>query len=126
MTRMTQVVVAVFGVAVVGIAIAHLVLGGAAVIGGSPLNATAQGEHRFFAALFLCYGLAFLWCVRDVETKRRPLNLLAATFLFGGVARLASVAISGPPNAFYSAMLVVELALPFVLFFLAARLPQSS
>lgn len=126
MTRMTQVVIAVIGVAVVGIAIAHLVLGGAAVIGGSPLNATAQGEHRFFAALFLCYGLAFLWCVRDVETKRRPLNLLAATFLFGGVARLASVVISGPPNAFYSAMLVVELALPFVLFFLAARLPQSS
>jgi uncharacterized protein DUF4345 len=126
MRRTTQVLVALIGVAVVGIALVHLILGGAAVIGGSPLNATAEGEHRFFAALFLCYGLAFLWCVPEIETKRRPLILLAATFLVGGVARLASIAISGPPNAFYSAMLVIELAMPFVLFFLASRLPQSS
>jgi hypothetical protein len=118
--------VAIIGIAVVGIASAHLVLGGAAVIGGSPLNATAEGEHRFFAALFLCYGLAFLWCVPGIETKRRRLNVLAAAFLFGGLARLASIAISGPPNAFYSIMLVVELALPFALFYLTSRLPQSS
>jgi RsiW-degrading membrane proteinase PrsW (M82 family) len=122
MTRSTQFLVAIIGVAVIGIALAHLILGGAAVIGGSPLNPTAEGEHRFFAALFLCYGVAFLWCVPDVETKRRPLNALAGTFLVGGLARLASVAISGPPNAFYSAMLVVELALPFLLFFLVSRL----
>jgi hypothetical protein len=125
MTRTTQVLVGIVGVAVVGIALAHLILGGAAVIGGSALNATAEGEHRFFAALFLCYGLAFLWCVPDVGSKRRPLTVLAATFLLGGLARLVSIAISGPPNAFYSAMLVVELALPLVLFFLASRLPQS-
>ncbi|MDT5314635.1 MAG: hypothetical protein QOE74_3655 [Mycobacterium sp.] len=126
MRRTTQVLVATIGLAVVGIALAHLLLGGTAVIGGSPLNATAEGEHRFFAALFLCYGLAFLWCARDIETKRRPVNLLAATFLLGGLARLASIAVSGPPNLFYSAMLVIELALPFVLFYLASRLPQSS
>jgi hypothetical protein len=95
------------------------------MIGGSPLNATAEGEHRFFAALFLCY-LALLWCVPDIETKRKPIPLLAATFLAGSSARLASVAISGPPNAFYSAMLVSELVVPFVLFFLASRVPQSS
>jgi hypothetical protein len=58
----------------------HLALGGAAVIGGSALYATAEGEHRFFAAVFL----------------------------FGGLARLLSISISGPPNAFYPAMLVVE------------------
>jgi hypothetical protein len=62
----------------------------------------------------------------DIETKRRPITLLAATFLACGLARLASVAISGPPNAFYSAMLVSELGVPFVLFFLASRVPQSS
>jgi hypothetical protein len=55
----------------VGIGLFHLILGGAAVIGGGPLNATAQGEHRFFAALFACYGVAFLWWVRATETKKR-------------------------------------------------------
>ena len=126
MRRTTQVLVATIGIAVVGIALAHLVLGGAAVIGGSPLNASAEGEHRFFAALFLCYGVAFLWCTREIENKRRPLNLLAATFLLGGLARLASIAISGAPNAFYSAMLVIELAVPLLLFFLVSRMPQSA
>ncbi|MET0475357.1 MAG: DUF4345 domain-containing protein [Mycobacterium sp.] len=122
MRRSTQLLLTIIGMAVIGIASAHLILGGAAVIGGSPLNATAEGEHRFFAALFLCYGLAFLWCVPKVETKRRPLEVLAGSFLVGGLARLASVAISGAPNAFYSAMLVVELTLPFLLFFLASKL----
>jgi hypothetical protein len=125
MRRTTQILVTVIGLATVGIALVHLVLGGAAVIGGSSLNANAEGEHRFFAALFLCYGLAFLWCVPGIEAKRRPLNLLAAVFLFCGLARLVSIAISGPPNAFYSAMLVVELATPFAMFFTTSRLPQS-
>ena len=125
MTRMTQALVGAIGIAVVAIGAAHLILGGAAVIGGSPLNATAEGEHRFFAALFCCYGPAFLWCVRGIEGKRRPLNLLAGAFLFGGLARLASVAISGPPNAFYSVMLGVELVIPLLVFFMASRLPES-
>jgi hypothetical protein len=110
----------------VGIGLFHLILGGAAVIGGGPLNATAQGEHRFFAALFACYGVAFLWWVRATETKKRQINIPAATFLVGGLARLLSIAISGPPNAFYSAMLVVELALPMALLVLISRFPQSS
>jgi hypothetical protein len=123
----TQTLLAVTGVAVFGIGLAHLILGGAADIGGAPLNATAQGEHRFFAALFACYGLAFLWCVPAVETRTRQINLLAATFLVGGLARLLSIAMSGPPNAFYTAVLLaVELALPVILFFLSSRLPQSS
>jgi hypothetical protein len=52
----------------------------------SPLNATAEGEHRFFAAIFLCYGLAFLWCVPGIEAKRRQVNLPAGAFLLGGLA----------------------------------------
>ncbi len=74
----------------------------------------------------VCFGLAFLWCVPAIEMKKRQINFLAATFLLGGLARLASIAISGPPNAFYSAMLVIELALPMLLFFLSSRLSQSS
>lgn len=55
-------------------------------------------------------------CLRDSD--------IAALFLFGGLARLLSIAISGPPNAFYSAMLVIELAMPFALFFATSRLPR--
>jgi Domain of unknown function (DUF4345) len=126
MRRATQILMSVFGCAVIGIALAHLVLGGAAVIGGSPLNATADGEHRFFAAVFLCYGVALLWCVRDIEMKRTQVTLLAAVLLAGGVARLIALFAVGPPNTFYSVMLVVELALPVLIFAMAARLPRPS
>jgi Domain of unknown function (DUF4345) len=126
MRRATQGLLAVTGVAVVGIGLFHLILGGAAVIGGSPLNATAQGEHRFFAALFACYGAACRWCVPAVETTKRQITIPAATSLVGGLAPLLSKAISGPPKAFYSVMFVIELALPMVLFLLVSRLPQSS
>ena len=121
-----RILVAATGVTIVGIALAHLILGGAAVVGGSPLNATAEGEHRFFAALLLSFGFAFLWCARDIDRKRRPLDFLAGTLLLGGVARLASIAVSGPPNAFYSVMLVIELVVPLALFAMASKLPQPS
>jgi hypothetical protein len=51
---------------------------------------------------------------------------LRHTRTIGGLARLFSIAMSGPLNAFYSAMLVIELALPFALFFATSRLPRSS
>ena len=45
------------------------------------------GEDRFFAGLFLCYGIALLWCARDVQRKRLYVNLLAAAFFVGGIGR---------------------------------------
>lgn len=44
--------------------------------------------------MFLCYGIALLWCVPNIETKRTAVRLLALTFLMGGLGRLILLAMT--------------------------------
>jgi hypothetical protein len=120
MRRMFQAFLVLFGVVVIGISLAHLAIGPDAIMGGSPANPTSDSEDRFYAGVFLGYGVAVLWCASDVQHKRPYLTFLAAVMFIGGLGRLLSMVIVGPPHAFFIAMLVVELALP-PLVVLAAR-----
>jgi hypothetical protein len=124
MRQAFQTLLALFGVIVIGISLAHLAIGPKAIIGGVAVNATMAGEDRFFAGLLLCYGIALLWCARDVQRKRVYLNLLAAVFFVGGIGRLVAVVVDGAPHPFYVAMLVVELALPPLMVVTANRVAQ--
>lgn len=121
MRQAFQTLLALFGVIVIGISLAHFAIGPKAIIGGVAVNATMAGEDRFFAGLLLCYGVALLWCARDVQHKRVCINLLAAVFFVGGIGRLLAVVVDGAPHPFYVAMLVVELALPPLMVLAAKR-----
>lgn len=125
MQRLFQVYLTLFGVIVIGIALAHLAIGPAAVIAGSPVNPSTDGEDRFFAGIFLCVGVAFLWCARDVAHHRGYLNLLAAAFLVGAVGRLLSVLLAGVPHPFYLAMLAVEVTAPVLVIFGAGHVAKT-
>jgi hypothetical protein len=107
-----QAFLALFGVIVVAISVAHLAIGPPAIIGSVAVNPTMAGEDRFFAGMLLCFGIALLWCSRDVQRKRIYVNLLAAVLFVGGIGRLLAVVIDGPPHPFYVAMLALELAIP--------------
>jgi hypothetical protein len=124
MRQAFQTLLALFGVIVIGISLAHLAIGPKAIIGGVAVNATMAGEDRFFAGLLLCYGIALLWCARDVQHKRVYLNLLAAVFFVGGIGRFVAVVVDGEPHPFYVAMLVVELALPPLMVVAAKRVAE--
>ena len=126
MRRAFQGFLALFGVIVIGISLAHLAVGPRAIIGGSVVNPTTDGEDRFFAALLLGYGLALLWCARDVQHKRRYINLLAAVFFVGGIGRLLAIILVGVPHPFYVAMVVLELALPGLMVLVAGRVTDPS
>jgi Domain of unknown function (DUF4345) len=119
---------ALFGVIVIGISLAHLAIGPEAINGGADVNPTSDGEDRFFAGLLLCYGVALVWCARDVQDKRRYINVLAAAFFVGGIGRLLAVIVVGAPHPFYVAMLVLELALPPLMVLAANRVaePESA
>jgi hypothetical protein len=84
------------------------------------------GEDRFFAGVFLCSGVALLWCAIDVQRKRVYVNLLAAAFFVGGLGRLLAVLLDGAPHPFYVAMLVLELALPPVMVVVARRVGEPA
>ena len=99
MRQAFQAFLALFGVIVIAISLAHMAIGPRAVVGGVAVNPTMAGEDRFFAGLFLCYGIALLWCARDVQRKRVYVNLLAAAFFVGGIGRLLAVALDGAPHS---------------------------
>ena len=126
MRRAFQGFLALFGVIVIGISLAHLTIGPEAIIGGSDANSTSDGEDRFFAGLLLCYGVALLWCARDVQRKRVYINVLAAAFFVGGIGRLLAIILAGVPHPFYVAMLVLELALPSLMVLVARRVTDPS
>ncbi len=121
MRQAFQALLALFGVIVIGISLAHFAVGPRAIIGGTAVNPTMAGEDRFFAGLFLCSGIALLWCAADVQHKRVYVNLLAAAFFVGGLGRLLAVVLDGTPHPFYLAMLVLELALPPLMVIVAGR-----
>jgi hypothetical protein len=117
---------ALFVVIVIAISLAHMAIGPRAIIGSVAVNPTMAGEDRFFAGLLLCFGIALLWCSRDVQRKRLYVNLLAAAFFVGGIGRLLAVALDGPPHPFYVAMLALELALPPLMVVVAKQVAEPA
>jgi hypothetical protein len=126
MRQAFQAFLTLFGVIVIAISLAHLAIGPRAIIGGVAVNPTMAGEDRFFAGLLLCYGIALMWCARDVQRKRVYVSLLAAVFFVGGLGRLLAVVLDGAPNPFYIAMLVLELALPPLMVVAAKRVSEPA
>ena len=125
MRRVLQVLLALFGATDVVIALLHIALGPAVIPGSIPVNATMDSEDRFYATLFLAYGVAVLWCVMDVERKAKVVYFLMLTFFVGGLARVVSIVAVGLPNAFFIAMMVLELIFPLVLGYLQFRIAEA-
>ena len=125
MKKSFQVFLALFGVTAIVIASLHVVLGPSAIPGSVPVNATMDSEDRFYATLFGAYGVALLWCIKDVERKSMPVYSLALTFFVGGIARLISMMAVGLPNTFFIAMTVLELLIPVYMAFMQARIARA-
>ena len=68
--------------------------------------------------------MALLWCIKDTERKTLVVYLLALTFV-GGLARLVSMAVVGPPNTFFIAMTVLELLIPLFMAFIQSRISKT-
>jgi len=121
-----QVFLGLFGTTAILIASLHVVLGPSAIPGSVSVNATMDSEDRFYATLFAAYGVALLWCVKDVERKSMVVYFLAATFFVGGLARLVSVAAVGLPNTFFIAMTVLELLIPLFIAFMQSLIAKAA
>jgi hypothetical protein len=126
MRRFQQVFLALFGATVVFIALMHVSLGPARLLGVGPLDPTMDSEDRFYATQFLAYGVVVLTCVRGVEQKTRIVQYLALALFVGGLARLISMAAVGPPNAFFLAMTALELGMPVVMILVQRRVSPPS
>jgi hypothetical protein len=125
MKKTLQIFLGLFGITAILIASLHVALGPSAIPGSIPVNPTMDSEDRFYATLFAAYGVALLWCIKDIENKSKIVYFLALTFFVGGLARLVSIAAVGLPNAFFVAMMALELLIPLFMVFAQLRISRK-
>ena len=101
-----------FGAICAIIAAAHIAIGPRAIPGGVVTNATMDSEDRFYATLFLGFAFAVIWSARELDTRESILKALLVVFFAGGIARLISLALVGPPSGLFLFLGALELLLP--------------
>ncbi|MFJ6560046.1 DUF4345 domain-containing protein [Streptomyces sp. NPDC091412] len=119
MARTLRALTQLMGWACVLIGAVHVALGNAAIPGAGSAGTTVDSWGRFMGASFVGYGLAWLWAARQRPVPARAVRWLAGVFLLGGAGRLLSLALHGRPQWFQIPLMVIELGLPPVFFWLA-------
>ena len=108
-----QAICAVMGIIVMGrFAVPGLIWGAESIGAGDAPGNLADSEVRFFAAILLAVGALFFWMVPRVEQHVTLLRILFAGMFLGGLARLLSISLLGPPPRPALVALVIELAVP--------------
>lgn len=107
------------GIACALIGIAHLALGIESVPGEGSAGPTVDSRERFYAAVFLGYGLAWIWAARRSPIPLNAVRWLAGVFLLGGLGRALSMVVQGQPHWFQVVLTAVELVLPALLLWLS-------
>ncbi len=80
--------------------------------GSIPVNPTMDSEDRFYATLFVGFGVAMVWCSRDLAERRGVFAALLAIFFAGGLARIVSALAVGLPSPLFVFLGSLELLLP--------------
>lgn len=114
-----------FGAVCTGIALVHIVFGPASIPGSVPVNAVMDSEDRFYATLFLGFGLAHIWAARDLAQRGGIVLAMQATFFAGGIARIISWLAVGSPGPLFTFLGALELVIP-PLVWLAIRREQRA
>jgi hypothetical protein len=107
--------VVLFGVVCAVIGMTHILYGPSSIPGSIPVNATMDSEDRFYAALFVGFGLTLVWCAMDLAARRGAFFWLLIVFFASGLSRLVSIAQVGFPHPLFTFLTGVELALPVAL-----------
>ena len=116
----------IFGLVCLAIALTHLFIGSASIIGGGRVNATIDSDMRFYAVLFAAFGGGFIWAAKDLDRRAPIVNLLGLVFFLGGLARLLAWAQTGIPNWFYLMMIPIELVIPVINWLLLTGVRRST
>jgi hypothetical protein len=133
MQRLLPITVMIIGAICAIISLAHIAVGPHAIPGGVFVNTTMDSEDRFYATLFLGWGVALIYSSRDLRARGGLFCALLLTFFLGGVARIISALLVGVPNDLFVFLGSLELVLPPLLWWwhranatrVAARAPVA-
>ncbi|MFT4560530.1 MAG: hypothetical protein ACI9BW_000264 [Gammaproteobacteria bacterium] len=125
MDKTLRAVMILSGIFIVGVSLTHIVLGHSWLPDTMSVTASIDSEHRFYASIFLMYGVALVWCSRAVPERRSVFHFLLLTLFVGGLARIVSVSVSGWPHPLFISLAVLELIVPPVLWLMSTRSEAS-
>lgn len=75
---------------------------------------TMDSELRFYAALFVAFGLLCVRSARAPERHAAEIPWLMLAFFAGGVGRALSCVMVGAPHPFFLMLMWIELVMPVV------------
>ncbi len=112
---------------IIVVSLLHIALGQTWIPDTMPVTSSLDSEHRFYASLFLMYGLALLWVQRALTARLSVFHFLLLTLFVGGLARIVSALIMGWPHPMYIVLGALELAVPPLLWQVSLQLaPQRA
>jgi hypothetical protein len=85
------------------------VVRGVTYIKGAPALPDLDSHFRYLSGIFLMLGIAFATCIPSIERRGPRFRLLGAMVVAGGLARLLSWAMIGPPGFGHRFGLAMEL-----------------
>jgi hypothetical protein len=111
-----QVLLGVLGTVMIVAGSLTLLFGASIVPGEGNVSPDVDSEMRFYAVWYVVAGALLLRTIPRVELETGVIRLIAAAFFVAGCARALSWAVEGRPSSFAIALMVVELVIPFVVF----------
>lgn len=107
--RLLQITVAILGLVPLSAGLSGVILGPEAFAG--PADITDLNSHfRYISGIFLALGIGFYTTIPNIQIKTARFRLLTALVLSGGLARLLSLTLDGPPTTPHMIGLFLELA----------------
>jgi hypothetical protein len=76
---------------------------------GLPRNALLDSNLRFFAGFWFGLGLAMMWLVPRIETQTVLFRAIWIAIFFGGIGRLLSIFLIGPPPLPFIGFTILEI-----------------
>jgi len=126
MKRTLIVVLAVLGAVPVGTGLLAIIGGPTLAPGGGPTTASIDSEYRFVNVFWLAAGLILWWTLRRASARALVTRVVLVIAASGGIARLISWAIVGPPHPVFIATIVLELVIvPLVIWWHSRVFPTS-
>jgi hypothetical protein len=93
---------------------------------GRDVPADLDSHFRYLSGLLFAVGIGFASCIPAIESKTRRFRLLAMLVFVGGLGRLLSLVIIGPPGTGHRFGLVMELGAAPLLILWQARVARRS
>ena len=110
-TRPLLIVLYVLGVVPVATGLLAILGGPAAAPGGAPAVASVDSEYRFVNTFWLAAGLILWWSLRRAADRALVTRTVLAIAAIGGIPRLVSLLVVGPPHPIFLGTLVLELVI---------------